>query len=568
MLILIKSGYYCNNSGHYELWHFEIIFMEIKELLRPLKRWWWLILGALIVAAAASFLATLRQPPMYLATTTLMIGGTINDPNPSSNEFYLTQQLAATYADIAMREPVRNSTQQALGLNWLPAYSATALTNSQVIEITVTDTIPERAQAVAAELANQLILRSPTSENPEDAERQQFIQEQLDNLQVQIKDTTTEIDRLQGMLGDLDSAREISDTQAQITALQAKRSDLQSNYSTLLSNSQRGAVNTITIIDPANLPNQPIGPNRFSSVLLAAALGLVLATTAAYVIEYLDDTLKTPEEIKDLIQLPVIGYIGEIPKGQDRAEIVTDPHSRIGPAFRYLRTNIAFADAASPIRTILVTSADPEAGKTTIAVNLAFVMAQTEKKVVLIDADFHRPNVHTLLGINNRSGLSDIFRDHMNIKDVLRNTKEGNLTVLTTGTLPPNPTELLASEKMDQFLDEAKKSCDLVVIDSSPFIVADAAIMAAKVDAVLWVVRAGHTRRSHIKAMKEQVMRTGARIVGVVVNGVPESSTYYTSYYRSAYYDKEDDARREPSVKVPSKKEKSILAKEPQAHQK
>lgn len=528
--------------------------MEIRELIAPLKRWWWLILGAGLVAAAASFLATLQQAPTYMATTTLMIGGTINDPNPSSNEFYLTQQLAATYADIAMREPVRNATRQALGLPWLPSYSAAALPNSQVIEITVTDTVPERAQAVASELANQLILRSPTSENSEDIERQLFIQEQLDNLQEQINETSDEIDRMQGLLGDLDSAREISDTQAQIAALQNKSRDLQSNYASLLSSTSGGAVNTITIIDEANLPTQPQGPNRFSSVLLATALGVVLATTAAYVIEFLDDTLKSPEEVKDLIQLPVIGYIGDIPKEQNRAEIVTDPHSRIGPAFRYLRTNIAFADAALPIKTILVTSADPEAGKTTVAVNLAFVMAQTDKKVVLIDADFHRPNVHSLLGISNRTGLSDIFRDSPKVADLVRDTKEGNLTVLTTGTLPPNPTELLASEKMDRFLEETKAATDLVVIDCSPFIVADAAILAAKVDAVLWVVRIGHTRRSHIKAMKEQVSRTGARIAGVVVNGIAESSTYYTSYYRSAYFDQADGARREPHRKTTPKK--------------
>lgn len=540
--------------------------MEIKELLIPLKRWWWLILGAGIIAATASFLATLRQAPHFTATTTLMIGGTINDPNPSSNEFYLTQQLAATYADIVMREPVRNATMQTLGLTSLPSYSAMALPNSQIIEIAVTDTIPERAQAVAAELANQLILRSPTSANPEDAERQRFIQEQLDTIQTQINETTDEITVLQTELGTLDSARDISDVRAQIAALETKLRDLQTNYASLLSNTQSGAVNTITIIDPANLPRRPVGPNQLSSVLLAAALGVVLAMTAAYVIEFLDDTLKTAEEIKDLVQLPVIGYIGEIPKGQNHAEIVTDPHSRIGPAFRYLRTNIAFADAASPIRTILVSSADPEAGKTTVAVNLAFVIAQTDKKVVLIDADFHRPNVHTLLGISNRSGLSDIFRDNSRIKDVLSATKEGNLTVLTTGTLPPNPSELLASEKMDQFLEDAKKASDLVVIDCSPFIVADAAILASKVDAVLWVVRAGHTRRSHIKAMKEQVLRTGARIVGVVVNDVAESSSYYTSYYRSAYYDKLEDARPEISPKAPAKKR--LLPKEQQAPQK
>jgi capsular polysaccharide biosynthesis protein len=142
--------------------------MEIKTLINPLLRWWWLILASTIVAMVASFFATLRQPPIYQSQTTLIIGRAINDPNPTSGEINLAEQLASTYADIANREPVRNATMQSLGLTSLPSYTAGALPNSQIIQIQVTDVNPVRAQAVADELAKQLIAQSPTAANPED----------------------------------------------------------------------------------------------------------------------------------------------------------------------------------------------------------------------------------------------------------------------------------------------------------------------------------------------------------------------------------------------------------------
>src|SRR3990170_3981068 len=154
--------------------------MELKRIIVPFLRWWWLITIATLLAAISSFLATLRQPSVYQASTILIVGRAIMDPNPSNNEFFLGQQLAANYAEIAKRDPVRNATKQALGLAWLPNYVARVTPNSQFIEISVTDTIPARAQAVANELARQLILRGPTSTQAEEQDRREFVNRQLD----------------------------------------------------------------------------------------------------------------------------------------------------------------------------------------------------------------------------------------------------------------------------------------------------------------------------------------------------------------------------------------------------
>ena len=159
--------------------------MTLFDFITPLKKWWWLLVISSVIAGAVSFIITERQPETYQSRATLMIGQTIDDPNPSSSDLYLEQQLAINYANMANRSQVRQATMNALGLEWLPQYRVIAPPNTQLLEITVVDTNPQRSQAVAQEIANQLILRSPSGTNSEDQERQIFITEQLNTLQIQ-----------------------------------------------------------------------------------------------------------------------------------------------------------------------------------------------------------------------------------------------------------------------------------------------------------------------------------------------------------------------------------------------
>jgi capsular exopolysaccharide synthesis family protein len=513
--------------------------MELKRYILPLQRWWWLILAATVIAALSSFLATMRQPPIYQAVTTLMIGRVISDPNPQSSEFYLSQQLAANYAEIANREPVRLATMQALGLSWLPQYLARATPNSQFIEIVVTDTVPERAQAVANELGHQLVLRGPTSSTAEDQGRQDFVNQQLNNLEVQINDTEDEITKLQDELGNMQSARQIADTQNQINALQNKLTTMQGNYASLLANTSSGAVNTLSIIEPAPLPVRPIGPNKGLSILLASAIGFVLSGSAAYLLEYLDDTLKTPEEVERFTGIPIIGTIVEMGHGNGNGlHVAENPRHPVVEAYRSLRTNLEFIGVDKPLRTLFVASSDTGEGKTSVASNLAVVMSQAEKKVIVMDADLRRPNVHNFFGMPNDYGLSDVFRGRLSIEEALKEWRGGDVSVITAGSPPPNPAELLGSKKMVQILARLQEIADVIIIDGPPFVVTDAAVLAAKVDGVLVVVRSGHARQPAVNGMMEQLRRSGARVVGIALNRVPRKAKgyYAAGYYSSAYY--------------------------------
>jgi len=513
--------------------------MELKVYLRPVLKWWWLLALATLLAVSASYIVARRQPPVYQSRTTLVAGSAIFASNPNSGELFLNQQLASFYAELASRDPVRNATREALELSFLPPYTARPLPNSQFIEIVVTDTDPLRAQVVARELADQLIKQTPANDD-DNQERQAFIERQLQTLEARITEIQTELIAKQNELATLTSAREISETENEIATLERNLSDYRSDYSSLLDNSTRGAVNTLSILEAANPPRQPVGPSSITMVILSAAVAFSIAAAAAYILEYLDDTLKLPEDITRLIDLPIIGYISDVEKEEYLGAYVTKhPRSAVAEAFRALRTDLEYSSVDKPIETILITSPDMAAGKTSIAINLAVVLAQSGKRVVLIDGDLRKPSVHRSLGLSNHRGLADIFRGNLDIHHVVTNWKDGNLSVLTSGGQPPNPTELLGSKKMDQILADLKEQADVLVIDGPPFLVTDATILSTKVDGVVLVCRYGHTRRNVALNTVKQLHRVDARVLGVVLNRIPRAREelfgIYNYYYREYY---------------------------------
>ncbi len=505
--------------------------MDLNSYITPLRRWWWLLLAAMVIAGVSSYVFAYNQPLFYQSHTTLIIGRTIADPNPTSNQIALDKQLAQTYAQIASRETIYNATAAALGLKKLPDYKVQPLPDSQLITITVTDTSPARAQAVANEMAHQLILHSPTNPGPEEVQRQDFVNQQLAYFEQQIKDNQSQLDSLQQQLSSLNSARQIADTQAKIDALQTKLDTMRATYTNLLSNTNQNATNIVTVLEPAELPQLPVGPSKYVISAIAALGGLLLAAAAAYFMEMMGNTLNNREDIEKFVQYPIVGSIPDIKAEKVGTYTAEFPFSAISESFRTLRTNLEFSGVDKPLRTIMVTSPGIGEGKSTIASNLAFSLAQAEKKVILVGADLREPKLHHLLDIDNRHGLSDVFRGTIGIEEAMVPYGNGAVRVIPSGSIPPNPTELLGSTAMTRILNELIARSDVVVIDSSPFLVADASVLAAKVDGVLVVVRPDHTRKELVAGMRDQLRRVGARVLGVVMNRVPARSDVYTGYY-------------------------------------
>lgn len=542
--------------------------MEIKQFINPLIKWWWLVLVSTLVAVLASVYAVSQQPPIYQARSTLMLGQAINNPNPTGTEFYLSQQLAQTYADLAKRAPVRRATMDELGLSWLPEYSVNIIPGTMLIELVLNDTSPERAMVVANELTRQIILQSPTSASEqEEQERQDFINTQLDDLEIQIDTTRDEIKSKQQELATLFSARQISEFQIQIAALQAKQTSLQDNYASLLTSSSQDAINSLSVFDAASLPVIPVGPNRVLSVVTAAILGFALGAAAAYLLEYLDDTIKTPEDVKNAADLTTLVGIATYDSDTDSDyTIITlnKPRSPISEAFRTLRTAILFANVDRATSTILVTSANPSEGKSATAANLGVVMAQAGHRVLIIDADLRLPVQHKIFAINtNNFGLTNLLvkmllfdesenpdRDtHALLEGAIHETSQRALYVLTSGSLPPNPAELVGSAKMQSLIDILSELFDYIIIDSPPtLLVTDPVVLSTRVDNVLLVSRAGTARRNQLSSAAKRLREVNANLVGVVLNRVSAKTSgyYYHDYYAASYYtdDKSDKGGR------------------------
>jgi non-specific protein-tyrosine kinase len=305
------------------------------------------------------------------------------------------------------------------------------------------------------------------------------------------------------------------------------------------------STSNVVQVEPAAVPEKPVRPRTLVNTLLAAVVGGMLAVGVVFLIEYLDDSLKSADDVQRALDLPVLGAIAHVQRGNSVGTYALEhPRSPVAEAFRSLRTNIQFASVDRPLRTLAISSPAPEEGKSTVATNLAAALAQGGKQVILVDADLRRPRLHTLLGLPNRLGLSDLFvRTDLALPDVLQPGALPNLRVLTSGNLPPNPAELLGSERMARLLAELTELADIVVLDSPPaLLVTDAALLGARADGLLLVAEAGRTRRDVARAAVESLRRTGTKVLGVVLNNVPMRRGHYYSDYRYAYayYDNPD----------------------------
>jgi polysaccharide biosynthesis transport protein len=527
--------------------------MELKAYIIPLIRFWWLLCVAAVVAAVSSFLFVRQQPDIYRTRTTMVVGRTVYEQNPGGQDIWLSQQLAGFYADLSRRSLVRDATMEALGLDWLPDYSVRPLANSQLMEITVTDTNPLRAQAVANELANQLILQTPGSISQEDEEQQQFVNQQLERLRERILETEEQIADLREQLLDMVSARQIADTQQEIQFLESRLNSFQTNYASLLASSGQGARNNLTVIEAATLPTSPINQNRSMVVLLSTAIALALAAGGAYLLNYLDDTLKGREEITKLLNLPILGNLFELTNSEKNGlYVVEEPRSPFAEAFRSLRINLDYMNVDKPLKSILLTSAFMDEGKSMIASNLAVILSQGGKKVILVDADLRKPSIHRKFDIQNGKGLSDLISGNVDFREAIYQWSS-KLFIIPAGHIPPTTVDLLGSPRMNYLIERMKQIADVVIIDSPALVVPDATVLAPKVDGVLYVARYGYTRKAAAKAVLEQLNRIGAKTIGIILNRISQKDMIYGDYYsynQYTYYHGENQSVKNGAAKV------------------
>lgn len=301
----------------------------------------------------------------------------------------------------------------------------------------------------------------------------------------------------------------------------------------------------IRVVDKAFVPEKPVRPKKRTDLLVALMIGIFGGGLLAFFFEGLDQSIKTPEDLKNRVKLPCLAAIA-MPNDDDdksvKPEFITHlkPRSTISEAYRGLRTSIMFTAVERKRKIIMLTSSGPQEGKTTSAINLAIAMAQSGEKTILLDADLRKPRVEEAFGLKSDHGLTDILAGTEKLASDVHKTEIPNLDIITCGSIPPNPSELLGSKKMEEFLAELEKRYDRIIIDTPPVLaVTDAVVLSGKVDGVVLVVRAGETHKNAITRAKELLESARAsNIIGAVLNMVEHGKTSGYYYYYRQYYGK------------------------------
>ena len=519
--------------------------MDIRHRLRLFRSWArWIVAGTLIAAVAAYLISGLL-PKVYEADARLVVGQALSSNNPDPNQFQTAQQLSTAYVALAYDRPVLEGVMKRLGLTiplveFSAMVSVAAVRDLPFIDIVGKSGDPEQAAAIANAMAAELVALSPTLSGSQ-TNRAEFVDADMLALETQIADVRGEIDGLVA----LPTRSTAQDDRLEI--LINRLVTLQATYAQLLQFTTTTEANRITIVQKAIAPLVPASPRPFFNVAIAASLAFLLSLGAAFLWERLDDRIKTPEDVEVATGLAMIGLVAQMPgdrarKAFYRLASLLYPRSPAAEAFRTIRTNIEFAGLDRGLRTIVVTSSLPAEGKTVVASNLAVAFAQAGRRTVLVDSDLRRPGVHTIFGLPNEHGLTDLVRsDDVQITDVAQQTEAPNLTVITSGMIPANPAELLGSKRMEAIVERMKGYADIVIFDTPPVtVVTDAALMAAKADATIMVVQSHRASRRVVAQGLEALTKVNARIVGAVLNNVP-------GHVATPYYGRTQQGYGDPS---------------------
>lgn len=462
--------------------------MTIQDYLRLLRTRWIVIVVAIVLGLAGGVAVNLLTTPQYQATTRLFVSTTTS--GPSANDIYLGNQSS--------QERVISYTELLMGVT---------LAQRTIDKLALDMQAQDLAQHVKASAKAETVLIDVAV---------------LDESPVRARDI---VDAL-------------SDEFVVMVA------ELETPPGGLIPDAR------VTVEQRASIPQHPVVPKTTRNLAMGLLLGVVLGIGAAFVRHVLDNTVK---DHRTLEQITDVGVVGDIPLTKERrktAAISFDNDNSSGAeAFRKLRTNLQFLAVDNPPRVVLVTSSVPNEGKSVTALNIALALAEAEHQVVLIDGDMRRPMLDKLTGLVGTVGFSTVLSGQIKLADALQKTRVPNLSILTAGAIPPNPSELLGSFAAKRVLDELRDRCDYVIIDSSPLLaVTDAAVLSASADGVLIMARYGETKREQLAHAVRSLGDVGAKLLGAVLTMTPTRKNASYNYSYAGYYGTESDAAGAPAT--------------------
>lgn len=525
--------------------------MELRQYWELLRKWLWLIVLTTIIAAAAAYFFSIRQTPIYQASTRLLVSQSVsNSASLQYADILAAERLSSTYAQMLMARPIIEAAIEESGIQGIEAdeigISVQPVRDTQLIDLKVEHPNP----IVAAEIANALPRVFIEFNNTQQTER---YQESKISLLQQLEQLNNDVRETEAALASISDAKG-SDAEGRRTLLEDRLVQYRTSFSNVLAQLERirlaeaNALDTITVVEPAVAPEAPVRPRVLMNTLLAAIVGGMIGLGAAFLVEYLDDSVKNPDDVRRVTGLSTLGVIARQKNGGAEQGIasVDNPRSPVAEAYRTIRTSIQFSSIDKPIHSMVVTSAGPSEGKSTTAANLAVVMAQAGKKVVLVDADLRKPTQHKRFKLPNTLGLTGALlleENYDSLDHLVTPTGVENLWLITSGQLPHNPSELLGSHKLKQFTERLLQDYDFLIFDSPPALaVTDPAVLGQAMDGVLLVVDAGSTREPALAQTMREMEKVNAPVIGVALNKYrSRSDSGYYYYYYNRYYTEDEE---------------------------
>ncbi len=528
----------------------------LREYIGVLWARKWSILAITLVGVLAAVLVTQRQTPIYTSKITVIASDPLaqiyarqGGPNMSAEQSLVysfpVAQCASQILESGELTPLNADLTEVCGGDALTGVvppqgikktlRVAVPPDSTNLEISSSDPNPQVAQAIAQAFALAYEFDRNTQATADLDSRRKPLTDQMAQLN---RDLTAANESLSIALTNNDPEG-ISIAQSDKSRIEQEMADLR----LLLYDLSPTKLIPPQIVAPATLPTKPTSPNLVLNVAAGFLVALALGFGLAFLREKLDDRLRGRSDLEDRAGVPVMAVIPQVPRWRKKSEarLITQdqPKSNVSEAYRTLRTSILFASVQRGLKTIMVSSAIPGEGKTTTASNLAVVLADAKKRVILVSADLRKPRLHKFFGLPNEVGLSNVLAGKVQPWEALRDPGVENLRVIASGPVPANPAELLQSERMGELLAELREVADFVILDTPPvLLVADSSALAPLVDGVVLVADAEGTTRGSVAHTRDQLEQVDAPLIGAVLNNFDPStarSYNYRGYYGYRY---------------------------------
>jgi len=487
-----------------------------------LRQWWWIVLLFPAIAAGAAYWFSAQQPPVYTASATLFV----SQASSSSGDVSAAKQLTKSYSELVLSRPVLDKVIGDLHLDSSARQlesqvRVTPVRDTQLMEISTRAADPQTAAAITNSIANTFVTWIADQQIATLGQNTLALRDSMSAAKSDLDKTSAELASLRAGTATLTSA-----ASARVADLEALAEQYQSRYDNLASLLQRSEFaprNQVILTTPAEAAIAPSDPNPLRNGALAFVLDLGLVIGAVFAFEHFTNRVRQPGDVRRNMQLPLLGGI---PRSRRRSgvELLADPQSVMSESIRILRTTIQFAANRRNIGTLVIASPSTDEGKSSITANLAVALAQSGKRVVLIDGDMRKPRQHELFEVENRAGFSDLLaQPTTRIDATLVSGPVAGLRLMTAGQQRTNPAELLAGPRLKSVITDLKRNADVVIIDTPPLLaVSDALLLASVADNALIVAAAGRTRSEALQDAHAIISQSRVNLLGIVLNGVTE----------------------------------------------